>query len=428
MSLQVFEKLYRWQYPIFMLLTFGIAYLKQTSNSSIMPLYLVFWLVYGAMAFSRSNKSQFKTVYTILLAYIVFSVVEYGFNGLPFKYYYSDVRGLVVPMLSVYIGMINNDERLYKWFVLSTVFCILVGLFLYFVQPSWYLSFKVASLENSLKYEGVSELNVMSLSTSGRFSSFFPTTYPVAYFTTFSLCITLNDLYKENENRLFKSNGILLLIIGVLIIGIVLSLTRVAIAYLILLLGYYFAFGYIKKNKNRHLVRAIIIAIVAVVVVAFIQISSSEYGALIIERMEGRLTLDAVDQLTSEGSRIEQTEVAFSAWKNKVFGDGMGSRGGAARADLRPGITDDDWIRVLVEFGVVGMILILTVFSMSIRKAFQRRRYFLAELSIILYGVISMLVADTLYKGPLVLIFWFALGRIWNQQLYLNRVKENNCI
>ena len=429
MKNNVLEKLFRWQYPFIMLASLGLAYFRRSSSGSIMPLLLIFWLFYGAYAFFHADKNKFKSLYTFLMVYVVLSVVQYAFNGAPFKYYYSDVRGLVIPMLMVFVGMINKDDRIYKWLVLSTVFCVVVGLFLYFVQPGWYLSFKVAALEDDLRYAdgNLNELNVMALSTAGRFSSFFPTTYPVAYYTTFSLCISLNDMYKEQDNRLFKSNWMLLLVMGVLLVGIILTLTRVAIAYIVLLLVYYFIYGYIRRKKNRHLVRGLFIAIGVIVVFAFVRISNSDYGSLVLERMEGRLTLDATDELV-EGSRADQTVIALSSWNNKLFGDGMGSKGGSARADGKPGITDDDWIRVLVEFGVVGTLLFLTVFGVSLMSAFKRRQYFMAEFTIVLYGVVSMLVADTMYKGHLVLIFWFAIGRIWNIQLFQDRLINNNKI
>lgn len=423
------EKLYRWQFPLIMIGSLALAYFRQAQNSIIISLLLILWLFYGVVAFMKPYKSQFKTFYSIVWAFVLLSVIEYFINGLPFKYYYSDFRALVIPMMAVYIGMVNNDESIYKWFVLSTVFCIVVGLFLYFVQPSWYLSFKVATLEDTLRYEGsnLSELNVMDLSTSGRFSSFFPTTYPVAYFTTFSLCLALNDLYKETENRMFKSNLLLLTVLGILMLGIILTLTRVAVAYLIFLVSFYFAYGFIKKKRNRNLVRGILIAMVGIILLVFIRLSTLEYGSFVLERMGDRLTMESASELT-EGSRIVQTQNVLDSWENVFLGDGLGSHGGAARAEGKSGITDEDWIRVLVEFGVVGFVGLIVAFAMTINRAFKRRKFFMAELTIVVYGVVSMFVADTMYKGVLVLIFWFAIGRIWNQSLYIKRINNNNCI
>jgi hypothetical protein len=162
-------------------------------------------------------------------------------------------------------------------------------------------------------------------------------------------------------------------------------------------------------------------------VIIFINISTHEYGSFVLERMQDRLSFSSTDDL-SGGSRGSQIEVVMSACNDFVFGDGLGSRGGAARAAYLPGITDNDWIRILVELGGVGMILFIVVYGMTIYKAFKKKSFMMAELTIVLYGLLSMLVADTMYKGDLVLIFWFAIGRIWNQNLYLKRIKENNCI
>lgn len=374
----------------------------------------------------KSPKSSFKQHITIFVVYVILSIVHYVFNGVPFTAYYFDIRSVLCPMLFVYVGLNHSDSNIYKIFVLSAVFLVGVGLLLYLIQPGWYLTFRTNVTTSSWFMEGsnVSEANVMLNGLTSRFASFMGNAYPVAYYSIFSLCILFCDVYKDTDNRIFKSTIVQLSMIGILVIGIMMTLTRIAILYLFALIGYFFVYGFVYKNPHRRIFMCIVLMLICLLVVVLIKLPTTEYGAIIIDRLIGRLGEMSVSD-AMEGSRTSQSKIVLDSWGNYLLGEGMGSRGGAVRPLGLPGITDGNWVRWLVEYGLIGMLLFLIPLIKSVCKAFRYRRYYMIELLIIIYTLLSMVVADSLSKGHMILIFWYAMGRIWNVDYKQELIKNN---
>lgn len=419
----------RWQYPLLMVVSLLIAFFLKKSNDLIMPLFLIYWTIYGFLAFANSPSIRFKILFSLFVFYVLFSGINYCFNGIPFVAYYSDIRGFIIPMFFTFIGLINSDKFIYKVFVLSTIFCVVVGLFLYFFQPSWYVSFKVSSVENAwfLQEANINETTVMRNSLTSRFSSFFSNGYPIAYYSVFSLCIIMNDLYKAREQKIFKSIYIQIIIICLLIIAILLTLTRVAILYMFALLFVYWFFGVTHVDKSAKNTWIIYVVLFVLLASTIVKLSSTEYGSFLFDNVLGRLGQLSVSDAI-EGSRTSQNQAVIAHWDNKIFGDGMGSFGGMARSLGRVGITDGNWTRILVEYGIVGIVLFLTVLLYSLFHACHYYRYYAAEISIVIYTMLSMLIADSLSKGHMIILFWFALGRMWNYDYLNNLIKNINKI
>ena len=426
MKTGLLDKCWRWNYPVFMLTSLLTAFFLRSSNDIIIPLFLLFWGVYGIVSFLKVETSQFKMLFTLLLVYVFLSIFSYAFNNVPFVAYYSDLRSVFISMLFVYVGMQYKDEDIYKIFVYSTLFCDISGLVLYFWQPDWYVGFKTDVYLDAWYAVGsnVNEENVMTNGLTSRFSSFFPNSYPIAFYNIFSLCIVFNDLYRAKEKRLIKSNYILMGIVAICIVAISLTLTRIAILYLGLLLLYFLYYGYHHKKKNRLLFLWMLIVIIGFIAIAIIYILQSGFGELIIEHFLGRFDSAAMTE-AHEGSRSDQIAGVLEIWNNIIFGDGMGSRGGAVRKLGMAGLTDCNWVRILVEYGIVGSFLFISVIGITLKRASHFRRYLTTEMMIIMYVVLAMIVSDAFSKGHMILLFWFAVGRVWNKK-YLYEKKINN--
>lgn len=426
MKVGVLDKCWRWNYPLFMLTSLLAAYFLRTTNAVIIPLFLLFWGVYGIASFLKVRNSRFKILFTVWLLYVIFSIVSYAFNNVPFVAYYSDFRSVVIPMLFVYVGMYYKNDDIYKIFVLSTLFCDIIGLVLYFWQPDWYVGFKT-NIFNDAWYaigSNVNEDNVMTNGLTGRFSSFLENAYPIAFYNIFSLCIVFTDLYRAKEHRLFKSNHTLIGIIAICIVATFLTLTRVAILFLGLLLLYFLFHGYKHRSNNRLIFLWMLIVILGIIAVAIVYLLKTDFGDLVLDRLLGRFDSSSMTE-AREGSRSVQIDGVLKIWNNYVFGDGMGSRGGAVRKLGMTGLTDCNWVRLLVEYGVVGFFIFILVIGTTLRRAYRFKKYLTTEMMIILYIVLAMTVSDALSKGHMILLFWFAIGRIWNEK-YIFEKKLNN--
>ena len=93
----------------------------------------------------------------------------------------------------------------------------------------------------------------------------------------------------------------------------------------------------------------------------------------------------------------------------------MGSKNAGARQAGLPGITDGNFVKILVENGVVGLFWFLWFVLKSLKKAVLRKNKNTIEAWIILFMLFAMtgsngLCIEFYYSA----IFWYAIGKIWS--------------
>lgn len=387
----------------------------------------LFMMVYAIVAINHSAAANGKKqLMTVLVWYTLLSVIGYSYNGRPFLCYRNDITNFILPMLFVYVGFCNEDERIYKWFVNATIFCAVVGLYLYFVQPSWYISYKTELWSNKWYYEYVvTEDNVMGMNLTSRFSSFFEDSYAISYYSAFSLCILMSDILKPVETRLYKSNLIQMLFVSILLLVIVLGQARVTMFFSILIILYCYYYSKRKNNPNISQIRWLILVVVLLAIATTIFLAMSDFGSYILERVILRMNEMSLSD-TMDTSRINQNQAVLTAWSNYVTGDGMGAYGGFARMNGYPAITDGAWVRYLCEYGILGLAIFLSIVGSSFFRAKRFEQYLSIEMFIIAYTALSMIGANSLgMNHHITLIFWLAIGRIWNIN-YLNNKIQNH--
>ena len=419
-SPKLLDKFVGLQYPILMVAVFLFAYLFGQTASRFVSILTWCWFVYSIYVLQKYtiNKSL-KSWMTVLIFYILLTLLGYTYNGVPMMGFYVEFKAFLCPMLLVFVGAVNVDKKVYYWYLLAVAFCMIVGLYIYAFQPSWYVAFKTSVL-SELWYadENLTEANLMI--KYSRFSSFFPNIYPVSYSGTFAYCILINDLYKERKQRLIENRTLQISLMLLIIVGVLYTMVRVAFIYIILVTIIYYFYGIKSKNANNSAVLIIFLFFICVLSILVIQLESTNNN-IDIERLLGRLGALSYDDMMN-GSRTEQNISALTAWQNYLTGDGFGSRGGYARGLGLPGITDGGWTKMLVELGIVGTLLFLMFIFSTYRRACKSFRYYLVELSILSYGLIAMIGADTFSKGWIATIMWIAVGRIWNINYLNNKI------
>ena len=414
------EKFVGWQYPFLMVASFLLAFLF--GQTEAIPISIISWygLLYSIyLLLKKDINKDLKTWMLVIISYILLTIIGYSYNGVPIKAYYVDSRAFLNPMLFVFVGAVNADKKVYFWYLLAVGFCMIVGLYLYVVQPSWYISYKTSILSSAwYSHANLNEDNLMII--SNRFSSFFVNIYPAAYFGVFAYCIIVNDLYKKTEVRLIKNRILQIILLLVIVVGVMYTMVRVAFVYIIILTVFYLFYGHKTHNSSNNIVFGILVIAAGILFGLAIEIAGTSNGSDTIELVSERLSAVSYDDMM-RGSRTRQNEIALNAWQNVLTGDGLGSRGGYARGQGLPGITDGGWTKFLVEYGILGVFLFISFIIVTFKRAFKSLRCYIAELSIFAYGLISMIGADTLSKGWMITIMWIAVGRIWNRR-YLNKM------
>lgn len=385
------------------------------SNPYTPWVFALYYVVAGFSSFSKIRRySFFKSFFLIWFLYILISSLTID---LPTKYVTEEFKRFVAPTLFVFVGMYSRNERMYKVLVYSIFFSVVAGFFLMIFRPAWYVGFLI-DCYSSTSHENASSI----ISTAFRFQSFFPEPYAISYFVTFSLCIVMCDVI--NRTRIVKDVRILYGMIASFVIAIILSGFRIALAYMAILFLCIMVYNMQNGKRYKRNLTGAIISIIVVLLTAYVFISSSSRFEVVSQNLSERLSNFSYEE-AMEGSRTTQREKVFESWNNVVFGEGTGSRGAQARIDGLPAITDGGYVKMLVENGIVGLIMFALIMLITLRKGIKNMKYFLTELLIIGYGLVSMIGANSLsiswcYSLP----FWFAVGRIWNYNILQLRIKK----
>lgn len=379
-----------------------------------------FTFYYIIIGFSCYAKIQdYVGVKLLFLLWILYILISGLTADLPARYMAEEFKRFIAPTLFVYVGMYSKKDDIYKYFLYSIFVSVVVGFVLLIQQPAWYINFLIECFNNTW-YADSSEDASSIMETAFRFQSFFVDSYAISYFVSFALCIVLCDIYKTNS--ILKSQKIKLLYLIVFVVAIILSGFRVAMAYMLLAFLWMLAYGIVTKNPHKKIFVGAVIAFFAFVLAIFVFLSDNEYFSFLKENLTERLS-DMSFENAMEGSRNAQKEKVLESWQDIIFGDGTSSKGAQARIDELPAITDGGYVKMLVENGIVGVSIFAMIILITIRKCLANLRYYMVELLIIGYVLVSMLGANSLaMHWCFVILFWFAVGRVWNEYVLTERI------
>ena len=338
--------------------------------------------------------------------------------------YVNDIRVVLLPMLALFIGMYHSDNKFYKLFIYSATICMSIGLFLYFTRPGWYLNYLIDCYNNAWYNTGAiaTEDNIMSgeLGWAYRFSGIYSSPYAVSYYATFALCLLAVDIYREETKRLITKRWVQWACFIVLALAAILCQNRVAMIYTVFIIFVALIYGIKVHNKARHFFTGIIVSVILVGTFVFVRYQNDDFFVMIKETLSGRVEEMKFSNLENS-SRSNQIEITLRSWDNVFFGEGLGSRGGVARSMGAAGITDNGYVKLLVEQGVFGFTALLLVFLISANRARKKYRLFAAELLMIGYVLFTLIGANTLgIAYDYMIIMWYAVGRIWNKKYLVN--------
>jgi hypothetical protein len=379
-----------------------------------------FTFYYIIIGFSCYAKIQdYVGVKLLFLLWILYILISGLTADLPARYMAEEFKRFIAPTLFVYVGMYSKKDDIYKYYIYSIFVSVVVGFVLLIQQPAWYINFLIECFNNTW-YADSSEDASSIMETAFRFQSFFVDSYAISYFVSFALCIVLCDIYKTNS--ILKSQKIKLLYLIVFVVAIILSGFRVAMAYMLLAFLWMLAYGIVTKNPHKKIFVGAVIAFFAFVLAIFVFLSDNEYFSFLKENLTERLS-DMSFENAMEGSRNAQKEKVLESWQDIIFGDGTSSKGAQARIDELPAITDGGYVKMLVENGIVGVSIFAMIILITIRKCLANLRYYMVELLIIGYVLVSMLGANSLaMHWCFVILFWFAVGRVWNEYVLTERI------
>lgn len=343
------------------------------------------------------------------------SIIMYVFNEMPINCYAYALQYYLFPMLFFFIGSDETiiDDGFYKTFWVASAFFFIVGLYLYFVMPPFYVAFQAEAWGNAW-YTGSAGFNEDNIASVLRFSSFVTSSYVTSALSNSTIAVSFGFLFRKcNINHSY-----LYALAFICIIGAILCQQRIAMASVVLILIVFSYYG--KKNGN-----SIIFSFTLCCFVLFVMLIGLSFADdrlyVIFEMITNRL--DSMNFGKAMSERSGQYVVAYNEILDYfITGKGMGAGGHAAAMNGYVGVCDGEFVHLFFEFGFIGAIVFVPFIIATLKRGLAHFKELCVETVVVVYLLLSGIGENVLSLSYLIgPIFWFCAGRIWNNK-YLIRL------
>lgn len=415
-------KLLDYIFPLYFVIAFFELYLGMF-GISVCVKYVSFLilLLYGIKIYINCpNYKGMKSIFTLFLLYNLMSIIWYAINGVTFQCYMNEIFNSIPAMFFFYIGMSDKrkDDRFLRYFLYSCTICMLIGFYLYFTMPGWFLSAKTEIANN----QWFSQYNYTEndISSAMRFSSYLGDTYEADVYAIFAFGISM--MFYLNR-RSFYNTKLSYLFIFVNVVAAIMTQQRVAMAAVVCYLAFFIYWGYRHHNRKEVSNMILVVVLFLILLIPFVVKHFADRIDVITELLTGRMENMSMSKAVSE--RNYQIKLLTDHWNNPIFGHGIGSGGSVARSLGHPGVSDCSYIEMLYEIGIVGFIFYLYILLKTVLRGILYLRNYIAELVMIGFVAVACIGSNTLTMGFLAICpFWYCMGRIWNPYLFKSQFCE----
>lgn len=367
-----------------------------------------FAILYIIKSSREKNRPWGKNVFLIWFFYNILSILGYLWNGKPIECYFEILRPLIFPMLFFFVGNDYKEKgnRFYDIYLISCIVCFVIGIILFVSMPPFYLDYLKRMMEDSWYEQNTSESYLMEF---GRMSSFFKDSYAISYLSVPALALSLGFMMKKTK----FNQSVLYFFAFICFLSAMLCQQRAAMAGAMLV----FVFFLFYNNKISK-TKVIVVAVLFIVVGSIYIVNDERYDAIntmITSRFEDMSSKESLNS-----GRTDQYTSALDGCNNILFGDGIGSGSSIIRKYGFKGVSDGEYVRILVENGIVGLFLFLLLIVNTVKRCFNDLKKHATELCIVCFFLLAMTGSNSLSINFFYsCIFWYAIGNVWRPQIQL---------
>lgn len=379
--------LYLWHALAFLLLMLGIG--------GGWTIFCLISLCVGLSVIGKLN--GYKIVDTLVIIFVLYSILSYFiFMDYPYSIYTQSLRDQIIPVSFYFISRSKqlSENRLINNMVYVVFVVCLIGFYLFFLPPVWYLDYIFSNFSMELNYKTYYEFT--------RMSSIYPHSYFVGYSSLFVFMFLLIQRVK-NHIRYKYDNWI----IFVSLVSLFLAQQRVSIAFAILFIFILVIRLVINKEiKPVYLFLGILFITISVLLIYYIFVTYMDdtYIEYILNRSTDE---DIVDKRISMFDEYIKT-ISF-------FGQGLGKFSHNAMKYDMPSIGDCEYIRLPNELGLFGLSIFFVIILLTYLSLIIKRKMFCFEILCISFFLVAMIGATPLESSTQQSFFlWFCLGRVHN--------------
>lgn len=332
---------------------------------------------------TRSNIPFFVFILWCLLSLLI-SII----NSVSFTVAFSKFFNMVFPMFFFFLGKSRKTDlrkEFYKYFLIGAVFCFLIGLYWYILEPDYYMAF----LERT-----IAGFHPSTYHLDRRFCSFFGS-IGIGVISVCAMALFL-DLFLKKRSKVY--------LLGYLSMAVMCGLCMQRSAYILAVVVTILIlfFGKSSLREKRRLGFILLFSIVAALV-ALIFISN---GALF-DTLINRIKEISIDQLI--GSRSYQWIRPIQVLGEQIIiGGGIGSFTYGSEVTVNDGL----YFNLMGEIGIVGLILFIILVSSSFVSYFKqaKSKRIIVALVIVVVFLLNGVGSNGLLYMEIAPLFWFSLG------------------
>lgn len=374
----------------------------------LVPVLVMLVFLYFPYVFINASKRPNAGVNQIYILgiYILCSLLLYIIGGYPIDIYFQGLYKYAFPVVFFFIAYQcspKDREEFYKKTIYALLFTYIVGLYLYFFPPSWYMDWKTSALEGWMGDRTDSYINNYK-----NLSSFFSHSYFVGYTSFWALSYLLNKIITSPSVSL---KTYIALIITILVLLLAQQRITVVLGFGLIL---FYSFLEIKQRRLR-------VTYLMILVLAFASyyiIRHFEELSFLLDRY-----LTIIDGTVLDDGRSGQWQAVYKTFNNYVFGEGFNIVGHEARDYDMPSIADGELFKTIYELGIVGSFIFYSFCAQTFFRALKHYKEYAVEIPIIIGFVAMQYGGNPFGMTNIIILFWFSAGIIWNKKIITEKIK-----
>ena len=391
--------IFEWYYIVVI-----IAYILTVFSGAVRPgVTASLLMVIVALELVVKKQISIKSVMDVLIvAYFTYKAASYFWlikGGLPARVYTGEAAVSLIPMIFYFAGRAckGRIRNFYCKFIAALVILGLVSLAFYIIAPQFYLDYLYAWSYMSKPDAATMRVRMQSVMGCTLFGAIM----------VFGMCVGIYFLFAMGKDIKTKRDRILgiFTIVFTLFFAFMSNQRSSMVAGIVMLLY----INILLFTKFENIPRKYFVFEIAGIVILLVLVCLVRYDFII--KIWGRLS----SLPTAVSERSEQWVAAVNNMYSSWFGNGLGANGHKALGiEGTHVIADGGLIKAYCEEGVIGFSMFLYILFLSVRKCLANIKVSYAELGVIIVGLLLSIGSNVLAFQLATPIFWFAIGRIWD--------------
>ena len=374
------------------------------------PLIIILVALYAPVLLSKktclNNPGSIRLF--LIGGYIVLSLIMYLIKLYPIQLYLNGLYCYVFPVTFFFLALQYSDDEIEKFRKITFYGLILVyiiGMYLYFVEPQWYMAWKASKLEDLFGDRTENYLTGYRF-----FTSYFTHPYFVGYSAIWVVSYLCSKIRKADKFPI-----LLFIMLLITIFAEFLTQQRASVVIVVAILFWHT----FKETKNGNF-RITYIVIFAVLLVSYYIIKYYDELELLLSRY-----MSILDGTVLNDGREEQWRSVYKNFNNFILGEGFNSVGHDALNYNMPVIADGEFFKDFYEYGILGCLLLYSFFLKTISIAYRYRKIYEIELPVVVGLIAIKYGANPFEMTNIIPLYWFSAGVIWRKY---NKHSNNNLL